>query len=321
MKMVTGAFGFIGSHLVESLLSTGEGVLAVGHPSIGESYLEDLRRHQNAKNMVPILMDLRSHDHVISVVKHYRPSTIFHLGALASHRLSLLEPHAYLENNVITVLNVLEAARVCEPSPRVLFASSSSIYGDHKPPLREDLPPRPKGPYALSKWIGEEISKEYARDYGLDVVMTRYFNVVGERCRSNIVFKIFADKIYEGRPVEVNGKTVNGVFKPATRDFTYVGDVVSGTILTTERGARGEVYNIGRGAPVSVEDLAVEMMKALGRRVEVIRRELAPHESHESYSDNSKARAQLGWSPEVGFEETVKRYANWYLSQRIKTKS
>ncbi|MEM0454347.1 MAG: NAD-dependent epimerase/dehydratase family protein, partial [Nitrososphaerota archaeon] len=168
-------------------------------------------------------------------------------------------------NNVRTTLNVLEAARTTEPSPRVVFASSSSVYGDHQPPLREEMPPRPKGPYALSKWIGEELCKEYVRSYGLEVVTVRYFNVVGERCRSNIVFKVFADRIASGQPVDVNGRTVDGVFRPAERDFTYVGDVVEGTILAAERGRPGEIYNLGRGEPQSVLRLAELMMELMDR--------------------------------------------------------
>ncbi len=316
MMLVTGGLGFIGSHLVERLLGLGEDVVAVSHPRLGENYLDELRGVKGEGRLTVILLDLNDFDAVRTVLGRFRPEVVFHLAALASHRLSVEQPHLFIENNVRTTLNVLEAARVTEPSPRVVFASSSSVYGDHQPPLREDMPPRPKGPYALSKWIGEELCREYVRTYGLEVVSLRYFNVVGERCRSNIVFKVFADRISSGEPVDVNGRTVDGVFRPAERDFTYVGDVVEGTILAAERGRPGEIYNLGRGEPVSVMRLAELMMEFMGRRVEVRKRELAPHEALVSYSDSTKAQRELGWRPRVSFEETVRRYVAWYLAKR-----
>jgi len=314
--LVTGGLGFIGSHLVERLIGLVEDVVALGHPRLGENYLDDLLRAKGEGRLIALLLDLNDLNAVKTVLERFKPEVVFHLAALASHRLSVEQPHLFIDNNVRTTLNVLEAARTTEPSPRVVFASSSSVYGDHQPPLREEMPPRPKGPYALSKWIGEELCKEYVRSYGLEVVTVRYFNVVGERCRSNIVFKVFADRIASGQPVDVNGRTVDGVFRPAERDFTYVGDVVEGTILAAERGRPGEIYNLGRGEPQSVLRLAELMMELMDRRVEVRRRELAPHEALVSYSDSSKAQRELGWRPRVGFEETVRRYVDWYLARR-----
>ncbi len=316
MMLVTGGLGFIGSHLVERLIGLGEDVVALGHPRLGENYLDDLLRAKGEGRLIALLLDLNDLNAVKTVLERFKPEVVFHLAALASHRLSVEQPHLFIDNNVRTTLNVLEAARTTEPSPRVVFASSSSVYGDHQPPLREEMPPRPKGPYALSKWIGEELCKEYVRSYGLEVVTVRYFNVVGERCRSNIVFKVFADRIASGQPVDVNGRTVDGVFRPAERDFTYVGDVVEGTILAAERGRPGEIYNLGRGEPQSVLRLAELMMELMDRRIEVRRRELAPHEALVSYSDSSKAQRELGWRPRVGFEETVRRYVDWYLARR-----
>ncbi|MEN3048566.1 MAG: GDP-mannose 4,6-dehydratase [Candidatus Caldarchaeales archaeon] len=316
MIIVTGAFGFIGSHLVEALIASGADVLAVGHPSIALREVEELHGARGPSRTLPVLIDLRSAEQVFQLFGSHGPERVFHLAAMSSHRLSLLQPHTFIENNVMALLNVLEAARRCEPSPRVVFASSSSVYGDQRPPHSEDMPPKPKGPYALSKWMGEELVRGYASDYGLDAVVVRYFNVVGERCRTHNVFRVFADRITSGQAVEVNGRTVDGVFRPATRDFVYVGDAVEATVLASERGRRGEAYNVGRGEPVSVEELAHEMMAAIGRRVEVVRRELAPHESLESYGDVSKARRELGWSPRTDLRAMVRRYVEWYLPRR-----
>jgi nucleoside-diphosphate-sugar epimerase len=314
LLLVTGAFGFIGSHLVERLLDDGEEVVAVGVAPPAEDNLRHLTAHRNAHLMRVAVLDLADLNSFKRLLRSFQPSTIYHLAALASHRLSHRDPHPYLHNNLNTVLTVLEAARTTEPTPRIVFTSSSSVYGDNQPPLREDMTPRPRGPYALSKLMGEQLCRLYSEEYGLQCPIIRYFNVVGERCRGNIVFKIFADRIARGEPVEVNGRYVDGVFKPAERDFTYVRDAVEGTILVGVKGVGSEIYNIGFGRPVSVARVAELLMADMGRRVKVVERELQPHETLVSYSDNRKARENLGWQPKTDLEEMVKRYAEWYRS-------
>lgn len=131
---------------------------------------------------------------------------MYHLAAISSHRLSIREPYSYLENSCMSLLNLLEAARIVKPPSKIIFTSSSSVYSDHEPPLREGLEPRPRGPYALSKFFGEKLCKLYVDLYGLNCSIIRYFNVVGERCRGNIVFKIFAEKIFAGEPIDINGR-------------------------------------------------------------------------------------------------------------------
>lgn len=312
MILVTGAFGFIGSHLVEYLLDSGEDVVAAGLAPPAEDNLKHLTKHANSQRMRIAVFDLADLNSLKRVLKTFQPSVIYHLAALASHRLSRGDPYPYLHNNLNTVLTVLEAARTVEPTPRIVFTSSSSVYGDNKPPLREEMQPRPRGPYAQSKLLGEQLCKLYSEEYGLTCPIIRYFNVVGERCRGNIVFKIFAENIVHGMSVEVYGRHVDGVFKPAERDFTYVRDAVEGTVLIGAKGAGSEVYNIGYGRPVSILQVAVLMMEKFGKKVGVVERELQPHETLISYSDNSKAR-QLGWRPRVDIEEMVERYVRWYM--------
>jgi UDP-glucose 4-epimerase len=300
--------------LVERLLDDGEEVVAVGVAPPAEDNLRHLTAHRNVHLMRVAVLDLADLNSFKRLLRSFQPSTIYHLAALASHRLSHRDPHPYLHNNLNTVLTVLEAARTTEPTPRIVFTSSSSLYGDNQPPLREDMTPRPRGPYALSKLMGEQLCRLYSEEYGLQCPIIRYFNVVGERCRGNIVFKIFADRIARGEPVEVNGRYVDGVFKPAERDFTYVRDAVEGTILVGVKGVGSEIYNIGFGRPVSVARVAELLMADMGRRVKVVEKELQPHETLVSYSDNRKARENLGWQPKTDLEEMVKRYAEWYRS-------
>ncbi|MDW7977475.1 MAG: GDP-mannose 4,6-dehydratase, partial [Candidatus Caldarchaeum sp.] len=161
------------------------------------------------------------------------------------------------------------------------------------------------------KLMGEQLCRLYSDEYGLECPVIRYFNVVGERCRGNIVFRIFAERIMKGEAVEVNGRYVDGIFRPAERDFTYVSDAVEGTVLVGERARGFEVFNIGFGRPVNVMKVAELMVEGFGRKVPIVEKELLPHETLVSYSDNSKARARLGWAPRVEVEEMVMRFVRW----------
>ncbi|MCS7146077.1 MAG: GDP-mannose 4,6-dehydratase [Nitrososphaerota archaeon] len=310
MIIVTGAFGFIGSHLVERLLDMGEEVVAAG-VAFSEDNLPYILRHRNASKLRVSYVDFTSFQQVKALLDTTRPETVYHLAAVASHRLSRKDPFLYLGNNYNSLLAVLEAARLLEPSPKVVYTSSSSVYGDNAPPLSEEMNPRPKGPYALSKYLGEQLCRLYYEEYRVECPIIRYFNVVGERCRENIVFRVFAERILRGEPIEVYGRFENGVFRPAERDFTYVSDAVEGTILVGVRGAGCEVFNIGAGKPVSVLRIAELMMERLGRRIDVRFKELQPHESLVSYSSNAKAREKLGWAPKTNVEEMVDRFARW----------
>lgn len=313
MILVTGALGFIGSHLVEELLNRGREVIALSRPNPPEDNYLYLRRHPKVSNLRIAFIDVTDFDAVKALLGGEDIEIVYHLAAIASHRLSVNQPYQYLMTNYLGLLNVLEAARACEPSPKVVYTSSSSVYGDSKPPFKEDMEPKPKGPYALSKFFGEKLCKLYHEQYGLECPIIRYFNVIGERCRKNIVLRVFADRIARGQPIEVYGRWIEGEFKPAERDFTYVKDAVEGTILVGEKANGSEVFNLGFGRPVSVLKVAELLMSELNRRVKVVKKELKPHENLISYSSNEKARKLLGWSPRVDIEEMVKRYARWFL--------
>ncbi len=320
MILVTGAFGFIGSHLTEKLLELGEDVVALSIPRPPENNYRYIEKKAKSEKLKIAYVDLRDFDATLQLMKNFKFEKIYHLAAIASHRLSLNQPYQYLDNNYRTLLNVLESARIVEPTPKIVFTSSSSVYGDNSPPLREDMEPKPMGPYALSKFFGEKLCKLYVETYGLDCPIIRYFNIVGERCRGNIVFKIFAENISLGKPVEVYGRWVNEEFKPAQRDFTYVLDAVEGTIAVGEKAKRDEIFNIGYGRPVSVLKVAELMMKAFTKKVEILFRELKPHESLVSYCDNTKAKSILGWSPKIDLEEMIMRYVEWFLSEKEPTR-
>lgn len=316
MEVVTGGLGFIGSHLVEELLRRGSEVTLIDNRDPRRVASEDPSIGAALRRVKIVRGDVRDKGLIENTLREASPSVVYHLAALASHRLSVANPYPYLDVNIWGVANVLEAARRIEPTPHIVFASSSSVYGDNEPPLREEMTPRPKGPYAVSKLVGEELCRTYSETYGMSCVALRYFNVVGERCRENIVLKIFVDEVARGSPPRVNGRWIDGVFHPATRDFTYVKDIVDGTLRAGALKTSFEILNIGCGRPVSVLDLAGMVIEEIGRAdIRPRWAELEPHEVLHSYSDNSKIRRLLGWSPTTDIKTIVKRYISWYRSR------
>lgn len=314
MIIVTGGLGFIGSHVVEKLHSKGEEIVVVDKKKLNDKILNELRESPAFNEKRIIYGDLRDKQFVESLINRFEPTTIYHLAALASHRLSIDDPYSYIEQNTVTLLNILEAARTSRAKPKIVFSSSSSIYGNLPPPLKEEMKPEPAGPYALSKYFGEQLCKLYHDLYGVSCIILRYFNVVGERCRGNIVLKIFVDNILQGEPLVVNGRWIDGKFQPATRDFTYVGDIADGTILAGQLDSGFEVINLGAGRPTSVLELAERVIEEMGGHMSEIKyAELSPHEALHSYSDNSKARKLLKWEPKTDIKTIVKRYVDWRL--------
>jgi len=314
LVIVTGGLGFIGSHVAERLAERGEEVVIVDKKKEDEALLRELRQISAFEKARIMYGDLRDRRFVEELINKYEPTTIYHLAALASHRLSIEDPYSYIEQNTTTLLNVLEAARNSRAKPKIVFSSSSSIYGNTPPPLREEMEPKPSGPYALSKYFGEQLCRLYHELYEIDCIVLRYFNVVGERCRGNIVLKIFVDNVLEGKPLVVNGRWIDGKFHPATRDFTYVGDIAEGTILAGQLKSSFEVINLGAGRPTSVQELAERVIEEMGKNKSKIEyAELSPHEALHSYSDNSKARRLLNWEPRVDLKTIVKRYVEWRL--------
>lgn len=314
MIIVTGGLGFIGSHVVERLYNKGEEVIIVDKKKIDEKTLTELRNNPAFDQERIIYGDLRERRFVESLINKYEPTLIYHLAALASHRLSIEDPYSYVEQNTVTLLNILEAVRTSRSKPKIIFSSSSSIYGNSPPPLKEDMNPSPSGPYALSKYFGEQLCRLYHELYGVPCVILRYFNVVGERCRGNIVLKIFVDNILEGKPIVVNGRWIDSKFQPATRDFTYVGDIAEGTVLAGQLDRQFEVINLGAGRPTSVLELAERVIEETGmNRTEIKYAQLSPHEALHSYSDNSKAREILKWEPKTDIKTIVKKYIEWRL--------
>jgi UDP-glucose 4-epimerase len=298
--LVTGGAGFIGSNLVEALLERGDDVRVLDNFSTGSrANLASLGREVEV-----VEGDLRSYERVHTAVRGVE--LVFHEGALGSVPRSVQDPLSSTAVNVEGTLNVLLAARD-EGIRRVVFASSSSVYGDGGTfPRVETAAPNPISPYAVAKLAAERYCVSFTRVYGIETVSLRYFNVFGPRqdpsSQYAAVVPRFIAAIANGRPVTIHGDGEQ------SRDFTYVENVVHANLLAGEaEGAAGGVLNIAAGGSETVNTLADTIGRLLDKPVEKSFGPAQAGDVRESWADIDAARGSIGYEPRVGFEEGLER--------------
>jgi nucleoside-diphosphate-sugar epimerase len=294
--LVTGGAGFIGSHLVERLLQENYEVRVLDNFSTG-------RRENILADVELVEGDLRSYERAHTAVRGCE--VVFHQAALPSVPRSVQDPLTTNAANVIGTLNVLLSARDSDVR-RVVFASSSSVYGANPTlPKAEDLPLAPISPYAVSKIAGEGYCRSFWEVYGLETVALRYFNVFGPRqdprSQYAAVVPNFITALLAGEPPIVFGDGSQ------TRDFTYVGNVVDGTLRAMQaENAAGKTFNIACGEQVSVNRLLDELRKLIGPYIEARYVEARPGEVTHSHADVSLAERELGYLPRIVLDEGLK---------------
>jgi UDP-glucose 4-epimerase len=306
--LVTGGAGFIGSHLTERLLHDGATVRVLDNFTTGsEENLSFSSRFPGRLEVVRgDIRDLATLERAATGVE-----TIFHQAALRSVPRSVADPLGANENNVTGTVNVFEAARRAGV-PRVVYASSSSVYGDNPElPKREDQIPAPISPYAVSKAAGEQYGRVWARLYGVHTVGLRYFNVFGPRQDPASEYAAVIPRFIlwglRGEPLEVHGDGRQ------SRDFTYIDNVVQANLLAA-RGpdGAGEAFNVGCGERITllaiVEKLEAILGRPLTRRHTDSRAGDVPH----TLADVSKAKRMLGYVPVVGFDEGLARTVQYF---------
>jgi UDP-glucose 4-epimerase len=292
--LVTGGAGFIGSHLVDRLLADGNQVRVIDNFSTGRQ--ENLSHHQDNKNLTVIKADVSDFDSIR--IHFYDVDMVFHIAALADIVPSIINPLDYYRANVSGTASVLEAARLAKVK-KLVYAASSSCYGiPDSFPTSESADIRPEYPYALTKYLGEQIVLHWGKVYKLPVVSLRLFNVYGPRSRSSgtygAVFGVFLTQKLNHKPFTVVG---NG---KQTRDFVFVKDVVEAFILASESDYNGETMNVGSGKTYSINYL----VQLLGGEVIYIPKR--PGEPDSTFADIAKIKRLLGWQAKVNFEEGVK---------------
>jgi UDP-glucose 4-epimerase len=305
--LVTGGAGFIGSNLVRALLERGDAVRVLDNFSTGSrTNLEDL-------DVEVIEGELRSYERVHNAVRGVE--VVFHLGALGSVPRSVQDPLTSSAVNIEGTLNVLLAARD-EGVQRVVFSSSSSVYGTQTElPVREELAPNPISPYGVAKLAAERYCISFSHVYeSFESVVVRYFNVFGPRqsplSQYAAVIPLFITAIATNEPVRIEGDGKQ------RRDFTYVSNVVDGTLRAADSaGASGRIFNLAASAPASVNQLAETIGRILGREVKTTPAPPRAGDIRDSWAAVVTARETLGWEPEVDLEEGLRRTIAWIQRQ------
>ncbi len=306
--LVTGAAGFIGSHLSERLLRNGWTVTGVDNfdtfydPRVKRSNIADCQANPSFRLVEADIRDKAA------LEKAIEPDTdvIVHLAARAGVRPSIAEPVLYMDVNINGTVALLEVARQREIG-RFIFASSSSVYGNNEkvPFSEEDNVDFPISPYAATKKAGELICHTYHHLYGIAITCLRFFTVYGPRQRPDLAIHKFARLIEEGKPIPIFG---DGTMM---RDFTYIDDIIDGVMAAIDQCTDYQIYNLGESQPISVTDLITELEKALGKKA--VKKYLPPQpgDVERTYADVTKAEIQLGYKPTTDIRTGLARFVAW----------
>jgi UDP-glucuronate 4-epimerase len=323
---VTGSAGFVGFHVSTALKEKGAGVLGIDH--VNEYYPSVLKRARMAKleriGVLTLEADLNDKRAVRKALDACKFTHVLHLAAQAGVRYAVKNPNSYVHSNVAGFVNLLEEIIHTSPTPKVVFASSSSVYGlNTKTPFREDdRTDSPASLYAATKKADELLAHTYNHIHGVAVTGLRFFTVYGSFGRPDMAYFSFANNIVRGKPITIfqgeNGKEL-------ARDFTHISDVVKGVVASLETSeASGKkpdgskppfrIFNLGNKHPVTVSDFVSILEKHLGKEA---KREYVPMPKTGdvpfTHADVSKAAAELGYDPVTSLDEGLKHFAEWYL--------
>jgi UDP-glucuronate 4-epimerase len=299
MYAVTGAAGFIGSHLVRALRDAGHDVVAV---DAFTDHYDPALKEEKAAELDVVRLDLSSDplDEVLTGVEG-----VFHLAAKPSVRSGWgADFQDYVRDNVIASQRLFDAAATT--GVRVVWASSSSVYGEAATfPTPEDTVPAPVSPYGVTKLTCERLAFAYQRAFGLEAIGMRLFTVYGPRQRPDMAFTRIANALAEGRPFELYGDGSQ------SRGFTYVADAVSALIAAMQRAPAGAVYNVGGGSEASMHDAIARFEQAADRKLQLLVGEQMAGDVRRTAPDTTRIRTELGWEPRVSLAEGISAHWEW----------
>jgi UDP-glucose 4-epimerase len=304
--LVTGAAGFIGSHLTGALLDRGYEV--TGLDCFTDYYPRPIKEANLAANAnrdgFRFVMGTVQNTDLAALLEG--KTHVFHLAAQAGVRKSWGKDfRTYTENNVEATQRLLEAC-VGRPLHRFVYASSSSLYGDNVSiPMKEDALPQPVSPYGVTKLAAEQLCYLYFVNYQVPTTSVRYFTVYGPRQRPDMAFNKFIKAAMNGQPITLFGDGEQ------TRDFTYVSDAVAATVAAGEKGVPGRAYNVGGGSRVTVNHVLEIIGRLTGKQLDVRREAMQKGDMRDTFADTTLARADLGFAPAVSLEEGLEAEYRW----------
>ncbi|MDV3243547.1 MAG: NAD-dependent epimerase/dehydratase family protein [Nitrososphaerales archaeon] len=314
--VVTGAAGFVGSHLSEKLVGDGHDVIGI------DSFSDFYPRERKLANLSNLLGESRfrlaegdlSTDDLSKYVRD--ADLLFHLAAQPGVRTSWGESFSvYLRDNILATQRLLEASKGSRLR-RFVFASSSSVYGDaEKYPTGESAPTRPNSPYGVTKLAAENLCRLYHRNFRVPVVVLRYFTVYGPRQRPDMGIYRFIDSLLRRKTITLYGDGKQ------SRDFTYVSDIVEGTALAADAGVVGETINLGGGRPTSIIGLISMLEEITGLECKVEHLPVQKGDVVRTSADIRKARAKLRYRPKVSLDEGLKKQLEWQESLEVNTRA
>lgn len=312
--LVTGAAGFIGSHVADALLARGDRVIGIDNlndyydPARKRANVEEVRRAAPDASAYSFVQgDIRDRGLIERLLSAHPVSAIVHLAAMAGVRASVEDPWLYYDVNLTGTLNLLDGARRLG-KPNFVFASTSSAYGatETVPFVETDPADRPLAPYPASKRGAELLGHSYHHLHGIDFTALRFFTVYGPRGRPDMMAYKVLDSIFLEREVPLyNGGNMH-------RDWTYVSDIVAGVVAAADRRLGYEVVNLGRGEPVLLSDFVSWIEGLAGARARLAPTPMMDADVKYTYADIGKARRLLGYDPKVSVRDGVERFWVWY---------
>jgi UDP-glucuronate 4-epimerase len=294
--VVTGAAGFIGSQLARELVAAGHDVAGVDCFAGSHDLAE---KEENARGL-----DVRRLDLVEEALDLDGVDGVFHLAAQAGVRSFGDVFPVYVRQNLLATQRVFESC--ARAGVRVVFASSSSVYGEAEAyPTSEEIPPRPISPYGITKLGGEHLARSYALAFGLDAVVLRYFTVYGPRQRPDMFFRRVCEALLAGGTFEIYGTGGQ------SRSFTYVGDAVAATVAAMERGVAGALFNVGGGEEATILESIAVLEEVSGRTLDIGYAGAAAGDVSRTSADVARIRDALGWQPQTSLREGLAAMWAW----------
>jgi UDP-glucuronate 4-epimerase len=310
--LVTGAAGFVGSHLSEMLVKRGDRVIGVDNFN---DYYDPAKKRRNAKVLAGSSIslyeaDIRDRAEMFRLFEDNKFDAVAHIAAMAGVRNSVANPALYIDVDLVATQHLMDAAREFKVG-NFVFASTSSIYGDtpNVPFVETDPCLEPPQPYAAAKRAAELLGYTYNKLYKLNFTATRFFTVYGPRGRPDMMPYLLAESIYKGKEIPLYEGDMR-------RDWTYIEDIVKGVVLALDKPLGYEIINIGRGAPEPLAEFIRVMESVAGKKATLKLQPKLPADVYVTYADVSKAKRLLGFNPTISISEGVQRFWAWYMQEQ-----